>query len=168
MNFLQRDELYQTEKPYLCLFETPAGFSKTNIQLSKCKDLIIIDIRGRESRFLLGSHGFAIMHMTSKLSYDDFGDNAKVKSQYLSEVAEHLRRFCKASRVQIFEHVVSIYYFSYIRLLLVVDINCYDVQKLLPATDYGPETLRFENATRFSQYLLASPTITTSQRQLRT
>jgi hypothetical protein len=108
MNFLLRDTLYETEKPYLCLFETPAGFSKTNIRLSKCKDLIIEDIRGRESGFLLGSHGFAIMRMTSKLSYNDFGDNAKIKSQYLSEVAERLRCFCKASRVQIFEHVVSL------------------------------------------------------------
>jgi hypothetical protein len=127
MNFLPRDTLYRTEKPYLCLFETPAGFSKTNIRLSKCRDLIVEDIRGQECGFSLGSHGFAIMHITSKLSYDDFDDSAKVKSQYLSEVAEHLRRFCRASRVQIFEHVVSIYYFPNMRPLPVVDINCCDV-----------------------------------------
>jgi hypothetical protein len=127
MNFLLRDNLYQTEKPYLCLFETPAGFSKTNIRLSKRKDLIIKDIRGLESRFSLRSHGFAIMCMTSKLSYDDFGDNSKIKNQYLSEVAERLRCFCGASRVQIFEHVVSINHFSYIRTLSVVYINCYNV-----------------------------------------
>lgn len=117
MNFLPRDALYQTEKPYLCLFETPAGFPKTNIRLSKCKDLTIEDIRCQESRISLDSHGFAIMRMTSKLSYDDFGDNAKIKSQYLSEVAECLRCFCRASRVQIFEHVVSINFFLYNALI---------------------------------------------------
>jgi len=125
MNFLRRDDLYETEKPYLCLFETPTGFPKTNIRLSKRKDLIIEDIRGRESGLLLGSQGFAIMRMTSKLSCNDFSDNAKIKSQYLSEVAEHLRCFCKASRVQIFEHVVSINNFSYTSPLLEADIHCY-------------------------------------------
>jgi hypothetical protein len=110
MNFLSRDDLYQTEKPYLCLFETPEDFPKSNILLRKCKDLMIEDIRDCDSIVSLDTHGFAIMHLKSKLSYDDFGDAVKVKGQYLHEVAEHLRCFTGASRVQIFEHLVCIYH----------------------------------------------------------
>jgi len=111
MNFLSRDDLYQTEKPYLCLFETPEDFPKSNIRLSKCKDLRIEDIRVCDFAFSLDTHGFAIMPLKSKLSYADFGDSVKVKGQYLREVAEQLRCFTGASRVQIFEHLVCIYHF---------------------------------------------------------
>lgn len=121
MNFLSRDDLYQTEKPYLCLFETPEDFPKSNIRLSKCKDLKIEDIRCCNSAVSLDTHGFAIMPLKSKLSYDDFGDAVKVKGQYLHEVAEQLRCFTGASRVQIFEHLACIYHsliswFRYLQL----------------------------------------------------
>jgi hypothetical protein len=121
MNFLSRDDLYQKEKPYLCLFETPEDFPKSNIRLSKCKDLRIEDIRGCNSAVSLDTYGFAIMPLKSKLSYDDFSDAVKVKGQYLHEVAEQLRCFTGASRVQIFEHLVCIYHslircFRYLQL----------------------------------------------------
>lgn len=108
MNFLSREDLYQREKPYLCLFETPEGFPKSNIRLSKCTDLKIEDVRGCDSTVSLQTHGFAIMPLKSKLSYDDFDDAVKIKTQYLPEVAELLRRLTEASRVQIFEHLVYI------------------------------------------------------------
>jgi hypothetical protein len=152
MNFLLRDTLYQREKPYLCLFETPAGFPKTNIRLSKCEDLTIGDIRGRESDFSLQSHGFAIMPMRSKLSYSDFDDDTNVKGQYLGEVAERLHQFTGASRVQIFEHVVSVTLFTRPQDLCMAYSNHCDMRLLLSATK-AVHPLSGPKATRDIPYI---------------
>lgn len=105
INFIQRDELYLEEKPYLLTYEAPQGFPRTNIKLDE-RVVAVEDIRGHENEFTINKNGFTIMQVNTKLSYEDFNDDALVKQVYLKEVAEALKSLLGASRVQVFEHIV--------------------------------------------------------------
>jgi hypothetical protein len=105
INFIQQDELYLEEKPYLLTYEAPQDFPRTNIKLGE-RVVAVEDVRGRENEFTINKNGFTIMQVNTKLSYEDFNDDALVKQVYLKEVAEALKSFLGASRVQVFEHVV--------------------------------------------------------------
>ena len=106
MNFLKRDNRYNYEKPYLLIFDPPEGFPKTNIKLEKHTDLELRDIRGYEDQLSLEVHGFQIVKISSKLSYDDFNNEELVRDVYLREVADEVRKVFGADRVQIFEHLL--------------------------------------------------------------
>ena len=105
INFIQQDELYLEEKPYLLTYEAPQDFPRTNIKLDE-RVVAVEDVRGRENEFTINKNGFTIMQVNTKLSYEDFNDDALVKQVYLKEVAEALKSLLGASRVQVFEHVV--------------------------------------------------------------
>lgn len=106
MNFLTRDSLYDEQRPYLLIYEPPAGFPKSNIKLEKHRDMELEDIRGHEDIFSLEAHGFQIMKIKSKLPQEDFDDDDLVKNIYLKEVANHVRDLFGAKNVQIFEHLL--------------------------------------------------------------
>jgi hypothetical protein len=106
MYFLARDEVYNDEKPYRLRFVPPPGFPETNINTEK-HEISIGDIRTQERKFSLEREGFALLPLKSSMNYDDFFDVAKIEQVYLKEVAELLISSMKASRVQIFEHLVS-------------------------------------------------------------
>jgi hypothetical protein len=99
INFIQQDELYLEEKPYLLTYEAPEYFPRTNVKLDE-RVVAAEDIRGRENNFTIDKNGFTIMKVNTKLSYENFGDEALVKQMYLKEVAEALKTLLGASRVQ--------------------------------------------------------------------
>lgn len=105
INFIQKDELYLEEKPYLLTYEAPHGFPRTNIKLDE-RVIAVEDVRGHENEFTINKNGFTIMQVNTKLSYEDFNDDDLVKQVYLKEVAEALKSLLGASRVQVFEHIV--------------------------------------------------------------
>jgi len=105
INFIHQHPLYDEEKPYLLTYEAPDAFPTTNVKLDP-HDMHIENIRGREREFTIERNGIAIMPVESRLSYRDFDYEELVKTVYLKEVAETLKKFLGASRVQIFEHVV--------------------------------------------------------------
>lgn len=106
MYFLARSTLYEHEKPYSLRFEPEAGFPRSNITMVKHEDIMIQDIRGREKDFSYEKNGFAILNLNTSLAYEDFEDKQKVIDVYLKDVADLLRDFLHAERVQIFEHTV--------------------------------------------------------------
>lgn len=121
INFIRKDDFYDEEKPYLLTYEPPGDFPKTNVNLDH-RDMKVEDIRGREDTFSIEDNGFAIMNISTKLSYEDFDDEELVKSVYLKEVGDALKQFLGASRIQIFEHIVN--YISstfFLRFLIVLD-----------------------------------------------
>jgi len=125
INFIQQHTLYEEEKPYLLTYEPPNDFPKTNVKLDK-REMSINDIRGNEQDFTIDQNGFSIMKIESKLSYEDFNDADLVKSIYLREVAETVKELLGASRVQIFEHLVSflfLFYFLYIMQALLFRVE---------------------------------------------
>ncbi len=106
MYFLQPQQLYRAEKPYSLRFVPPEGFPRSNIALEKHNDVEIRDIRPRVGELSFSKHGFKIMPVHSKMTYDDFDDEEKIVDTYLREVADALRDELGAKHVHIFEHTV--------------------------------------------------------------
>lgn len=105
INFIEPLRSKADEKPYQLKYETPDGFPSTNI-VSQEHTPTLDDIRGHENEFSLAKNGFSIMHLDEQLSHDDYDDKDLVCKVYFKQVAEGLQELLKASRVQIFEHVV--------------------------------------------------------------
>lgn len=105
LSFLANDELYETERPYSLKFEAPEGLRRSNIQVEKHKQ-VIQNARQSEKSITVKDNGFALVKLDSKMAYEDFENEERVKAVYLVEVAEMLQKLVGASRVQVFEYVV--------------------------------------------------------------
>jgi len=105
MDFLADSKQYLGEKPYRLKFEPPAGLPRTNIQVDQQQQLIE-DIRGREKDFTLENNGFTLVPFHVEMAIEDYDEEQKIKALYLPKVAELLKDMLRASRVQIFEHLV--------------------------------------------------------------
>ena len=103
--FLQRDTLYDDEKPYSLRFTPPTAFPRANIKLERHK-IAINDIRERPVSLTYSEHGFQILSFPSRMAYQDFDDDEIVTTVYLREAANLLKQFLGAQKVQIFEHTV--------------------------------------------------------------
>jgi hypothetical protein len=104
-NFLQRDVLYEVEKPYSLRFTPPSAFPRSNIRLEN-HSIHIKDVRTRSEPLDFLQHGFQILPFHSQLPYADFDDDELVKRVYLLEAANLITKFLGATKVQIFEHTV--------------------------------------------------------------
>ena len=107
MHFLEKNEMYETEKPYLLMVDFDDHFPKSNFKLQERTDLKIEDIRDRQHEFSSERNGFKIISLESQMTYNDYDDDERRRSVYLGEVAEALKRSLGATRVQVFEHLVS-------------------------------------------------------------
>jgi len=106
VHFFDASSPRRYEKPYQLKFEGPDDFPTTNIA-TKEYDQKFVDIRGREADFSVARHGFTIMRLEETLTHADYDDDGQVQRVYLKQVADGLKELLGASRVQIFEHVVS-------------------------------------------------------------
>jgi hypothetical protein len=104
-NFLQRNTLYEVEKPYSLRFTPPLGFPRSNIKLANHK-ITIKDARARSKPLDFFQNGFQILPFRTELPYTQFEDDDAVKRVYLREVANLIRTFLGAQKVQIFEHTI--------------------------------------------------------------
>ncbi|KAI4157697.1 MAG: hypothetical protein LQ342_008083 [Letrouitia transgressa] len=104
-HFLERHALYKTEKPYTLRFTPPEGFLRANIKLER-HNIIVRDIRSTQQQPSYEHDGLAIVELDTKMMYDDFDDEARIKNIYLREVADLLKSVLHAQHVQIFEHTV--------------------------------------------------------------
>jgi hypothetical protein len=102
--FLKRDELYEVEKPYSLRFTPPEGIPRANIKLEN-HSIDVHDIRGSRS-LSFTKDSFAILDFNSKMKYEDFEDEERVREIFLLEVADMLKGFLRAQHVQIFEHTI--------------------------------------------------------------
>lgn len=106
--FLPKDPLWEKEKPYTLKFQPAEKFPGTNGARVEVDNILVEDIRGRESSFSIEKNGFAVMPLKNiGMKYEDFHDDQKVESVYLRNLAAELKVFLGASRVQIFDFVVS-------------------------------------------------------------
>jgi hypothetical protein len=94
------------EKPYSLRYDPPGDFRRTNF-ISQAHDQSIQDIRGRENDFSVNLQGFGLLKLDPQMRYEDYDERAKVETVYFKQVAEGVQRMLGASRVQVFEHVVS-------------------------------------------------------------
>lgn len=106
IDFLGPHDASALGKPYSLRYEPHASIAKTNFS-SEPFDQIIEDIRGREESFSVAQNGFQLLRLESRLVYSDFDDKDKVVMIFYKEVAHAVKQMLGATRVQIFEHVVS-------------------------------------------------------------
>ncbi|OMP83096.1 hypothetical protein BK809_0004477 [Diplodia seriata] len=105
-HFLQRDALYDEEKPYSLRYTPPAGFPRANIKLER-HGIRVRDVRPAKDDLSFERDGFEVIDFSSQMKYQDWDDDSKIKSVYLREVADRLRKALGACHVQIFEHTVG-------------------------------------------------------------
>ena len=107
IHFLEKDELYETEKPYSLMVEPGEHFPRTNFKLHEPAGLMIQDVRGRQHEFSIERNGFKLIRLESQMTYDDWDNEEKTLAVYLDEAVEALKSSLGATRVQIYEHLVS-------------------------------------------------------------
>jgi hypothetical protein len=103
-HFLAQNDLYETEKPYSLRFPPPEGFPRQSTKLEE-HEIDVQDVR-KSGPLSFAVEGCTVLNLQSSMEYDDYDDEEKVKDIYLREVANRLREFFGASKVQIFEHRV--------------------------------------------------------------
>lgn len=105
---LDRLELYQREKPFEMRFYPPGDFPRKNLHISKYHSIPVEDVRGREKSLSIDKNGCIVMELDDPMSVEDFSDREAIRSRYLPKVAEGLKEYLGASRVQIHDYLVSI------------------------------------------------------------
>ena len=105
LQFLARDKLYEHEKPYRFQYKQPEGVPRTNFLMEKHDGINIRSIRGREEEFSLEKNGFTVLSLDQEIPYEDFDTEAGIR-RYMDLVADRLRLFLNADKVQVYQQVV--------------------------------------------------------------
>ena len=71
------------------------------------KTAVIENVRGKEGSVSLDTTGFQYYNHPTKLTADDFSDEATVVNKYYPETIETIKKLTGASRVVIFDHSQS-------------------------------------------------------------
>jgi len=93
------------EKPWTWINPQPAGEDKENISL-KQYPWTIQDIRGHEAEYNTNNAGFAALKRPTKLQYDDWAKEDKIRGTYYAEVEQLLKEQTGAHKVTIFDHTI--------------------------------------------------------------
>ncbi|CAD6505827.1 BgTH12-01314 [Blumeria graminis f. sp. triticale] len=104
--FMKKDPLHLVEKPYELNYEPQVGQPRTNMTISPVKDLSVTDIRNSKSKYSFEKNGFEVVNIDSPLTHAEYDDETKVIEVYFSKVAEVLKKFLGAERVQVFDYMI--------------------------------------------------------------
>lgn len=104
--FLERSELWESEKPFLFDYAPEPPALKSNATVER-EDITVEDTRGRESDFTYEKNGFFLLQHDFSMEATDFDDDKKVKEVYLRQVGDLVKEALGASRVQIYDYIVS-------------------------------------------------------------
>ena len=107
MQFLARDSLYKNEKPYKFKYAADIGIPTSNLRYKKEEPVKVSSIRGREREFTIEKNGFAVLKMCHDMSSDDFNTEAAIQ-RYRDLVAEQVKTYLGADKVQVYEHRVCL------------------------------------------------------------
>lgn len=106
MTFLKEHSCPSNEKPYILLYPPTDDLPLQNYQDEEVSDIPVHDMRGILDELSLDKQGFVVSKIESKLSYEDFKDEEKLRSMYAKEVREHLLQLLGARSAYIHECVV--------------------------------------------------------------
>lgn len=95
----------EDEKPYHLMYGDLSGLPKTNL-VRQWRDTVIKDIRGSEDTLDYDKTGIAIRRLDSRMSYDDFADDARITGVYYRELEKFLERLLGAKAVIVFRHCI--------------------------------------------------------------
>ncbi|SPO03436.1 uncharacterized protein DNG_06119 [Cephalotrichum gorgonifer] len=98
MCFLKRDALWDHEKPYRMRYVPIGNVPKTNFLLETIP-VRVRDARNARPTLSLDTNGFEFHDLSSELDYDEFFDYDRVRSVYMREVQDLLKKVCRAKHV---------------------------------------------------------------------
>ena len=107
VNFIQRDDLYKREKPYIMNYAPEDNFPRSNIHHQLVDNLQIEDIRNNHDEFTLQKNGLTIMNVKSEMAAEDYDFPDKVEKRCLPKIAEAMKTRLGARSVQVYEYVVG-------------------------------------------------------------
>lgn len=108
IEYLDRLDLYKTEKPYVCTLEpwnSPEA-ERSNLAISPYK-MPVKDIRQNLKEFSTDIQGFQVETLRTKLSEDEIRNEEKVHEVYTEEVKEFLKQRFNAQDAHIFDVTVG-------------------------------------------------------------
>lgn len=107
--YIQRDQLYDVEKPYFMNIPVDPSWiptvRQTNVSYTR-KTVAITDIKGHETLFSLDKHGFELGALNTSLCYDDFASTETIVSRFYDEVRCLLQQSTGAVEVLPFDFQV--------------------------------------------------------------
>jgi hypothetical protein len=107
--FLQRIDLYETEKPYtLQYFPDDEAFPRTNCARASRSNVRVRDLRVREKAPTVDTEGFEILQLDSAMQYADFGSTETTQHTYYPEIKALLQAHFHPQCVEILDHNVSL------------------------------------------------------------
>lgn len=105
MHFLARDRLFDHEKPYSLRFPPEGDLAQTNIKRER-HAVTIRNLR-EKPRSAFDDCGFEVVQTESKMAYEDFADEGKIRSIYLPEVRAILLQKLGARHVHFLDFAVG-------------------------------------------------------------
>lgn len=103
--FLSRDSIYSTVKPYILNYLSKT-IPSTNYKAQKVENVPVSDLRFHEDQFTFSKNGFAVLEISSKMSYEDFANEDKILNIYFKEVANAVLQYTQGLSVHIFDFLV--------------------------------------------------------------
>ncbi|KAJ4251078.1 hypothetical protein NW762_011729 [Fusarium torreyae] len=104
LTFLQRDDLYNTVKPYSLRYDPPGDIPRHNLQTER-KQVQIHD--ARDINPSLEGNGFMLTSIPSKMDYEDFRDEKLIETVYAKELEGQLKSQFGASAVKVIDYNVK-------------------------------------------------------------
>ncbi|KAK4497674.1 hypothetical protein PRZ48_010327 [Zasmidium cellare] len=93
----------EDEKPYHMMYGDFEGLPRTNIS-REWQDTVFEDVRGCLPELSFNDTGFAVHPLHSKMAYEDFDDEHKVRSVYFSELEARVKELLGAHEVKFFRY----------------------------------------------------------------
>ena len=104
--FLQRDKLYETEKPYHIKFKPHGDIPVSNI--THCRvDVPVRDLRPLQNDLTLEEDGMMVQHLDTKMKYEGYANPIVVQQLYLKELHHLIQDALGVKNVAIMEYLVG-------------------------------------------------------------
>lgn len=106
MFYLDRDQIYDNEKPYSMRYQPLDGTPQSNFIKSE-HPITVRSMRERDAGpFHLDECGFQLIPLKSQLKYDEYWDNEKIQQIYVQEVKDALKTELHAKFVHVLDYAV--------------------------------------------------------------
>ena len=105
LRFLERKDLYSTEKPYSMRYRPKNGFSPSNLVFA-AHDVTVRDMRQLLPALSLDVNGFEVHKMQTSLSRNDFDDYHTVHAGYIRKLEQYVKKIRGAAHVHALDYEV--------------------------------------------------------------
>lgn len=106
--FLDRDHLYDEEKPYTLQYDPGDGIPSSNVKQVLVPGIKLQDLRKRSRAAIsFEKSGIDVLRIKDSLDYEGFSDPIKVTTVYLDEIQKTLMDYFGARKIHLCDYVVN-------------------------------------------------------------